>query len=75
MAIDGISKELVEKSDCGIYVEPDDAKDLAGKVRMYLKNKDQARKQGENGYNYARKHFDRETMAIEYLRELEKLVN
>jgi glycosyltransferase involved in cell wall biosynthesis len=75
MAINGISKELVENANCGIYVEPDDEKDLADKVKMYLKNKDQAKKQGENGYNYARKHFDRETLAREYLRELEKLVN
>ena len=73
MAIDGISRELVEMADCGLYAEPGNAVDFADKVNVYLDNRALAEKHGENGYNYAKDHFDRNILALEYLEELEKL--
>jgi len=67
MAIDGISRKLVEEAGAGIYVEPENPEDFVEKVRYYLNNPELIEKQGQNGYNYARKHFDRESLAQQYL--------
>ena len=74
MAIDGISRELIEESDAGMYVEPENAEDFANKIRFYLKNPGLLKKQGENGYFFVKKHFDREKLARKYLEKL-KLMN
>ena len=67
MAIDGISRKLVEKAGAGVYVEPENPEEFAEKVRYYLNNPELIEKQGQNGYNYARKHFDRERLAQQFL--------
>ncbi|GGC03930.1 glycosyltransferase family 4 protein [Dyadobacter sediminis] len=74
MAIDGISRELVEKANAGAFVEPENAKDFAEKIRMYMNNPEMLSEQGNNGYNYARMHFDRDVLALKYLRYLENTV-
>lgn len=71
MAIDGISRDLVETANAGIYVEPENAKDFESKVRWCLDNRDILKKQGENGYKYAKQHFDREHLAKEYMKLIE----
>ena len=67
MAIDGVSRALVETADAGTFVEPENPADFAQKIRLYLKNPDLVKSQGENGYHYARQHFDREKLALQYL--------
>ncbi len=67
MAIDGVSRELVEAANAGIFVEPENPVDFAAKVRFYLKNPELLKQQGENGYRYAREHFDREKLALQFL--------
>lgn len=70
MVIDGISRKLIEDANAGIFVEPENAEDLASKIRYYMRNPDLLRIQRENGYNYAKEHFDREILAKEYLNYL-----
>lgn len=72
MAIDGISKKLVEDANAGIYVEPENPVDFEKKVRFYLSNPDQAKAHGENGYAYAKKKFDRESLAVKYVESIRK---
>lgn len=67
MAIDGVSRKLVEDAACGVYVEPEDPTDFANKIMMYIEQPALATQQGENGYHYAKKHFDREVLASKYL--------
>ena len=67
MAIDGVSRALVEEADAGRYVEPENPADFAKQIRYYLQHPDELRRQGENGYRYARAHFDREALAVKYL--------
>ena len=73
MAIDGVSKELIEKADAGIFVEPENPEDFAGKIRIYIKNPDLVKIQGENGYRYAKQYFDRNVLAKQYLTEIQKI--
>ena len=73
MAIDGISRELVEHANAGIFVEPENPEDFAAKIRKYINNPEMVREQGNNGYVYARKHFDRNVLAMKYLKCLENM--
>ena len=73
MVIDGVSRELVEAARCGVYAEPENAADIAAKVRTYLGANGQLGKEGTNGYAYARQYFDRSHLAGRYLEELARI--
>jgi glycosyltransferase involved in cell wall biosynthesis len=74
MAIDGVSKELVEEANAGMFVEPEDAQDFANKIRLYLNDKKLVDQQGDNGYNFAIKHFDRSVLSQKYLQEIKNIL-
>ncbi|MDR6809479.1 glycosyltransferase involved in cell wall biosynthesis [Dyadobacter sp. BE34] len=71
MAIDGVSRDLVEQADAGVFAEPGNPADLARKIRIYMDDRALLRKQGENGYRLVHKHFDREKLAREFLECIE----
>jgi glycosyltransferase involved in cell wall biosynthesis len=75
MAIDGISRKLVEEAGCGIYVEPGNAADLAEKVKLSIDSRSTFEKQGLKGFEYAKKHFDRENLAEKYMVNLEEIIS
>jgi glycosyltransferase involved in cell wall biosynthesis len=75
MAIDGVSRELVEKANAGIYAEPENINDIASKIDYYLNHPDTANEHGLNGYHYALEHFDRSKLADTYLDKLNILIN
>jgi glycosyltransferase involved in cell wall biosynthesis len=70
MAIDGVSRELVEQSAAGTYVEPENASEFNRIIREYILDNERLEKEGNNGYNFARKHFDRKVLAEKYLTEI-----
>jgi glycosyltransferase involved in cell wall biosynthesis len=72
MLIDGISRKLIEDADCGIYIEPEDINSFVEKIRFYKNNPDLIKFHGENGYNYAKLHYDRDKLAYEYIEILNK---
>ena len=75
MLIDGVSKELVESARCGVYVEPEHPADFVDKIRWMLNLTPTERAQlGENGYRYAREHFDRFVLATRYREALRRVV-
>lgn len=67
LAIDGVSRKLIEEADAGIYVEPENPEDFARKIRLYLNNPDLVKQQGQNGYHYVKRNFNRLDLAAEYL--------
>ena len=71
MVIDGISRQLVEDANAGIFIEPENAGDFADKVKYYINHPHLLSGQGENGYQYAKVHFDRDILAKKYLNYLE----
>lgn len=73
IAIDGVSRELIEKSQAGLYVEPEDPSDFKRKLMIYMKNPDLKKKHGVNGYAYAKTNFDREILANSYLIKLKEV--
>lgn len=70
MAIDGVSRELVEEADAGIFVEPENPEDFARKIKLYLENPEEIKRQGDNGFRYAKSNFDRDVLAKTYLTHL-----
>jgi len=71
MAIDGVSRELIERAEAGMFVEPENPADLAEKVRIYMDNPALLSKHGENGYQFVRRHFDRRKLAKDFLKCIE----
>jgi glycosyltransferase involved in cell wall biosynthesis len=67
MAIDGVSRELVETAGAGAYVEPENTAEYSRIIREYLNDPERLRTEGENGYRYARENFDRNLLAEKYL--------
>lgn len=67
MLIDGVSRELVEEAGCGIYVEPENKQEFKEKILLYLNDNERVIKEGDNGFNFAIKNFDRNTLALKYL--------
>jgi glycosyltransferase involved in cell wall biosynthesis len=75
MVIDGVSRDLIEDADCGIYAEPENPTDIAEKIRIYEKmDIEEINRKGQKGYQYAKSHFDRKELANLYLKALDKTV-
>ncbi|MEJ5994815.1 glycosyltransferase family 4 protein [Pedobacter sp. Du54] len=73
MAIDGVSRELVEEANAGVFVQPEDANDFAAKIRLYMNNPELINEQGEAGYLFAKGNFDRKVLADKYLNYLKDI--
>jgi len=67
MAIDGVSRKLVEEAEAGVFVQPENPTDFALKINEYISNPDKGKIQGENGYIYAKGNFDRIVLANKYI--------
>lgn len=67
MAIDGVSRELVEEAGAGVFVEPENPEDFAEKVRSYLIQPERIHLEGERGYQFAKRNFDRAALGNKYL--------
>ena len=74
MVIDGISRQLIETANCGIYAEPENERAIADALLKYKLSPELINEHGENGYDYAKTYFDREKLAKEYVEQIsEKL--
>jgi len=67
IAIDGVARKLVEDAKAGIYVEPENAEELAGAMLKLKGNAQLCEEYGRNGLNFVRQYFDRTVLADEYL--------
>jgi glycosyltransferase involved in cell wall biosynthesis len=73
MAIDGVSRDLIEEAGAGIYVEPENPVDFAAKIRTYLADSERVVREGLKGEHFARKRFDRSSLADQYINVLESI--
>ncbi len=74
LAIDGVSRELIEEANCGIYVEPENPSAIAAGIRSVLNDPNKLIEMGENGYDHALQNFDRTVLASRYLDHMKTLV-
>lgn len=69
LAIDGVARKLVvEDAKCGVFVEPENAGQIAEKMRFYRNSPQIAKEHGTNGYKYVCEHYDRKKLAVEYIK-------
>ncbi len=75
VTIDGITRKLIEESNCGLYSEPENLKDFEETIYKYSKMNDQElEKFGKSGFNYVKKNFDRERLAEKYIDVIKKVL-
>ena len=74
LVIDGVSRELIESSYGGVYVQPGDDKVLAETILDLSKNEDIVKQMGLNAREYLVKLLDRRDKLNETLELLERLV-
>jgi glycosyltransferase involved in cell wall biosynthesis len=70
MAIDGVSRQLVEDANAGVYVEPGNSSAYNVIIRDYLKDPQRLIREGENGYQFAKSNYDRQILAEKYINQL-----
>ena len=76
LLIDGVSKELIEKANCGVYIEPENIKLIAKKAKEFsFLSEDKLKDMGYNGYKYAKKNFDRIKLAKQYIHLIKKVLS
>jgi glycosyltransferase involved in cell wall biosynthesis len=59
LGIDGVIREVVERAEGGVFVNPGDAQALARAIRRLADDPDRCRELGRNGQAYVRQHFNR----------------
>jgi glycosyltransferase involved in cell wall biosynthesis len=74
LLIDGVSRELVEEAQCGMYAEPENTTEICRVIQQLLATRDRIKEMGKNGYSFAKKNFDREALAKNYIEEIEKII-
>lgn len=76
LAIDGVSRDLVNKAKCGIYVDPENINEIVKGIKEALVlSENELNQIGESGYKYAKEYFDRELLAKEYINRIEQTLN
>lgn len=64
LGVEGEAKELfIDKGQCGLAFTPEDATDLASKIKYLLDKPEVLPIMGENGYNYVKQNFTRDEIA------------
>jgi len=74
MVIDGISRKLIEEARGGIYVEPENIPDFKEKIMLYLREPKRMVQEGNNGYDYVKKNFDRKKLSKKYLVCIQEII-
>jgi glycosyltransferase involved in cell wall biosynthesis len=74
LGVDGEARELfIQQGNCGLYFEPENADELAKQVILLSEDKELRKKFGENGRNYVRENFNRDTIAMKFYDRIKNL--
>ncbi len=74
LVIDGVSRQLIESSNGGVYIQPGDDEMLAQKILELSQDTKRIQQMGQNAREYLVKHLDRRDKLNETLELLEILV-
>ena len=76
VTIDGITRDLIETSNCGLYAEPENLDEFKNIVDKFLSmSYDELQTFGENGYKYVKDKYDREKLAERYIELVKEVSN
>ncbi len=73
LAIDGVIRHVVEQAQCGIFVEPGNARQMADAIRWLAQDPVTSRDMGLNGRQFLESHFSREAIGEKLVMVLESL--
>ncbi len=74
LAIDGVIREVVKKSDCGIFCQPGNPQEMSEAILKLYQDPKIARQKGLNGQRYLAEHFDRARIAADFLDKIQETV-
>lgn len=66
-------EHFIVKGNAGLAYEPENLKDLVAQMNKMAEDRIALSKFGENGRNYVVKHFNRNTIATDFISELNKI--
>jgi glycosyltransferase involved in cell wall biosynthesis len=70
LCVDGEARKIVEKYNCGFYIEPENSRQLADTIISIINEPDIARGLGANGRKGALLEFDRNNVISEFIKEI-----
>ena len=73
LGFEGDARALLTKADCGLAFEPDNDAELAAAVVALADDRAACARLGANGRRYVLEHFERRTLARDYLEILERV--
>ncbi len=73
VAVDGQARQIVEEAGAGVFVEPENSKDLVRAILNLATDPEHRRKMGANGRQYIVNKLSREKTARDYITVLEAL--
>ncbi len=73
LAIDGVIRHVVEQAQCGIFVQPGNAPQMADAIRWLAQDPVRSRDMGLNGREFLESHFSREAIGEKLVMVLEGL--
>ena len=74
LGVEGESKDIIEKANCGLCIEPENDEQLAEAVLRLHNNPELSERLGRNGRQFVKKYFDRDKLAETYLGVLQKML-
>jgi glycosyltransferase involved in cell wall biosynthesis len=73
LVIDGVIREVIEKSKGGVFSQPGNIKKLADNIRFVLNNPVKSREMGQAAKKYVQKNFNREKQADDFYNILKEM--
>ena len=73
LGFEGDARALLGEADCGLAFEPDNDAELAAAAVKLADDREECARLGANGRRYVLEHFDRRTLAHDYLEILERV--
>ena len=70
LCVDGEARKILEKSNCGVYCEPENARGVAEKVEWMFTNKNALKTMGQAGRKYALENYDRKKIIEQFTKML-----
>lgn len=71
----GWTKDMVEKENCGFFVDPDNPDDFAEKLLLYKDDKEKLKVWGENARKLSVEVYDKDILSAQVADVLEKIYN
>jgi glycosyltransferase involved in cell wall biosynthesis len=74
VAVDGQARKIIEEAGAGIFVEPEDSRELSHAILRLSSEIERRKQMGKNGRQHILTNFSRERKAQAYIQVLEALI-